>query len=226
MTRDPQDFLQAAVLDALAAKIDRARALPWPQPASGGDTVWLGAIDAQGIAVELHPEHLFRVRLRLRAARHRHRLAEPRRELRARRRRRAAAGAGRKPFHTLNPALALFDDGRTMVYGTMGGEGQPQTQAALFSRYAMFGQGLQAGDHRAALAARQDLGRGQRLAETREALRRRAVSTRCAPRGHDVETARRLFERRWAMPARSCAHADGVFEGGSDPRSDGAAMGF
>ncbi|MGZ2259651.1 gamma-glutamyltransferase [Roseobacter sp. A03A-229] len=30
-----------------------------------------------------------------------------------------------------------------MTYGTMGGEGQPQIQAAIFSRYAMFGQRLQ-----------------------------------------------------------------------------------
>ena len=43
---------------------------------------------------------------------------------------------GRKPFHTIQPALAHFDDGRVMSYGTMGGEGQPQTQATIFSRYA------------------------------------------------------------------------------------------
>ena len=30
-----------------------------------------------------------------------------------------------------------------MPYGTMGGEGQPQTQAAVFTRYARFGQPLQ-----------------------------------------------------------------------------------
>ena len=47
---------------------------------------------------------------------------------------------GRKPFHTLNPALFLFDDGRTMPYGTMGGEGQPQTQAAVLTRYGYFGK--------------------------------------------------------------------------------------
>ena len=39
---------------------------------------------------------------------------------------------GRKPFHTIQPALAHFDDGRVMSYGTMGGEGQPQTQAQFF----------------------------------------------------------------------------------------------
>ena len=41
-----------------------------------------------------------------------------------------ALAPGRMPFHTLNPALARMNDGRAMVYGTMGGEGQPQTQAA------------------------------------------------------------------------------------------------
>jgi gamma-glutamyltranspeptidase len=48
----------------------------------------------------------------------------------------------RKPFHTLNPAFARFRDGRTMVYGAMGGDGQPQTQAALFTRYAFYNQDL------------------------------------------------------------------------------------
>ena len=50
---------------------------------------------------------------------------------------------GRRPFHTLNPALAHLKDGRVLAFGTMGGEGQPQSLSAVFSRYAMFGQGLQ-----------------------------------------------------------------------------------
>src|SRR5215218_5718710 len=45
---------------------------------------------------------------------------------------------GRLPFHTLNPALAVLKDGRVMAYGTMGGDGQPQTQAMLFARYALY----------------------------------------------------------------------------------------
>ena len=46
---------------------------------------------------------------------------------------------GRLPFHTLNPALAVLDDGRVMAYGTMGGDGQPQTQAMLFARHVLYG---------------------------------------------------------------------------------------
>src|SRR5688572_5858482 len=53
-----------------------------------------------------------------------------------------ALAPGRKPFHTLNPALAMLDDGRVMAYGTMGGDGQPQSQAALFTRHITFRQPL------------------------------------------------------------------------------------
>src|SRR6185295_3435540 len=49
---------------------------------------------------------------------------------------------GRKPPHTLNPALARFDDGRVMVYGSMGGDGQPQFQAQIFTRAISFGMDL------------------------------------------------------------------------------------
>src|SRR2546428_13557942 len=45
---------------------------------------------------------------------------------------------GRLPFHTLNPALAVLADGRVIAYGTMGGDGQPQTQAAGFTRHVPY----------------------------------------------------------------------------------------
>ena len=47
-----------------------------------------------------------------------------------------ALAPNKRPAHTLNPAMAKFDDGRRLAYGTMGGEGQPQTQAAVFAGYA------------------------------------------------------------------------------------------
>ena len=49
---------------------------------------------------------------------------------------------GRLPFHTLNPALAVLKDGRIMAYGTMGGDGQPQTQGAVFTRHVQFREPL------------------------------------------------------------------------------------
>ena len=49
---------------------------------------------------------------------------------------------GRLPFHTLNPALAVLKDGRIIAYGTMGGDGQPQSQAMIFARHVLHGQPL------------------------------------------------------------------------------------
>src|SRR5262249_50868869 len=49
---------------------------------------------------------------------------------------------GRLPVHTLNPALAVLNDGRIMAYGAMGGDGQPQTRAPVFTRHVMFGEPL------------------------------------------------------------------------------------
>ncbi len=46
---------------------------------------------------------------------------------------------GKRTMHTLNPPMILKDGRPFLVYGTMGGEGQPQTQAAVVSRVMDFG---------------------------------------------------------------------------------------
>jgi gamma-glutamyltranspeptidase len=50
----------------------------------------------------------------------------------------------KRTFHTLIPAMLLLQGHLFLVYGTMGGEGQPQTQAALVSRIVDFGYEVQA----------------------------------------------------------------------------------
>ncbi|WP_278277039.1 gamma-glutamyltransferase, partial [Acinetobacter baumannii] len=40
--------------------------------------------------------------------------------------------------------MAHLNDGRTLVYGNMGGDGQPQSQSAVFSRIVRFGMNPQA----------------------------------------------------------------------------------
>ena len=144
MTVEAQDILDdVTLLDRLAQGIDPAKAMPWPQPPSAGDTVWFGAIDGEGRAVSAIQSIYFEfgsgvllpgagVLWQNRGAGFR--LAEDGWN---------ALRPGRKPFHTLNPAMAKLSDGRLMVFGTMGGEGQPQTQGAVFTRYALYGQDLQ-----------------------------------------------------------------------------------
>ncbi len=46
---------------------------------------------------------------------------------------------GKRTFHTLVPALLLKDGRPYLAFGSMGGEGQPQSQAALVTRMVDFG---------------------------------------------------------------------------------------
>ncbi|MCK0207369.1 gamma-glutamyltransferase family protein [Starkeya koreensis] len=224
MSEDPRTFLDPAVLDRLAARIDPARALPWPVPPSAGDTVWLGAIDGEGLAASFIQSIYFEfgsgvvlpqtgIVWQNRGSSFALAGTGPR-----------VLAPGRKPFHTLNPAMASFADGRHMVYGTMGGEGQPQTQAALFSRYAFFGQELQA----AITAPRWLLGRTWGAETVSLKLEDRfppelVAALRAA--GHDVEMVP-AFDAMMGHAGAIVRRPDGTLEGAGDPRSDGAAMGF
>ena len=64
MTVPAERFLDAKILDELASTIDPEKAAPWPQADPNGDTVWLGAVDAEGTGGQLHPEPLLGIRLR------------------------------------------------------------------------------------------------------------------------------------------------------------------
>lgn len=209
----------AGRLDRLAAEIDPARALPWPQPSALGDTCWFAAADASGRVVSAIQSTYFEFGSGL---------VLPRTGITWQNRgssfRLAALGwnalaPGRKPFHTLNPALARFDDGRVMAYGTMGGEGQPQTQAAVFTRYARYGVGLQ----QAVSAPRWLLGRTWGEDSTSLKLEDgfdASLYADLAAAGHAVERIGPLT----AMMGHAGAivrHADGRLEGATDPRSDG-----
>ena len=126
---------------------------------------------------------------------------------------------GRKPFHTLNPALARLKDGRVMVYGTMGGDAQPQAQAAVFTRIVTFGMDPQA----AVSAPRWVYGRTWGQASSTLKLESRFgddVFAELARRGHEIERLRDYDETAGHAGA-IMLRPDGVMEGGADPRSDG-----
>jgi gamma-glutamyltranspeptidase/glutathione hydrolase len=115
--------------------------------------------------------------------------------------------------------MAELSDGRLMSYGAMGGEGQPQTQAAIFTRYAMHGQDLQA----AITAPRWLLGRAWGAENNSLKIESRydaAVVQSLRALGHDVEMVG-AFEEVMGHAGAIVRHPDGLLEGGCDPRSDG-----
>ena len=140
---DIQSLLDPAALQALADRVDDNHAAPWGTGKGHGDTVWMGVMDNSGFGRVVYPEHLSRVRQRRGAPGYGYRLAEPGASFSLDPAHLLALAPGKQPFHTLNPAAARLNDGRVMVYGSMGGDGQPQTQATLFTRYVVQGLPLQ-----------------------------------------------------------------------------------
>lgn len=220
MSVDPKALLDERMVAALAAAVPLQQASPWPAPVSDGDTTWMGVADAQGRAVSMIQSIYFEFGsgvvlpqsgiwwqnrgCAFDLAPDRLRSLEP----------------GRKPFHTLNPAMATLDDGRLLVYGTMGGEGQPQTQAAVFSRYVWGGH-----DVRSAVAApRWLLGRTWAEQSTTLKLESRydpAIIQALRELGHPVEVVAD-FDERMGHAGALVLHPQGWIEGGEDPRSDGS----
>src|SRR5580658_10601015 len=218
-----EQYLTSRELERSAALIDPRRAAPWQGDAGEGDTAWFGVIDAGGRAVSaiqsLYFEFGSGVGLPDSGFVWQNRGCAFRLD-----------GEGpnllaphRKPFHTLNPAFARFPDGRTMVYGAMGGDGQPQTQAAVFTRYAFYGQDLQ----EAISAPRWVLGRT--WGEARSALRLESrfsdrLMTELGAAGHPVERVA-AFDPMMGHAGAIVHSSTHGFQGASDPRSDGAAVG-
>jgi gamma-glutamyltranspeptidase/glutathione hydrolase len=132
---------------------------------------------------------------------------------------------GRQPFHTLNPALAVLQDGRILAYGTMGGDGQPQTQAAVFTRHVAFRQSLA----EAIDKPRWLLGRTWGSPHTDLRLEARfdgALIERLAAAGHDIEVLPDAYSDTMGHAGAVVLKPNGELEGAHDPRADGGAAGL
>jgi gamma-glutamyltranspeptidase/glutathione hydrolase len=221
---NPADYVTESALATMAEQVKPRVALPWPVASPGGDTVWLGVIDGEGRAVSLiqsiYWEFGSGVVLSDTGVLWQNRgvsFSLSDKALNVLR-------PGRKPFHTLNPAMARLADGRLMVYGTMGGEGQPQTQAAVFTRHVLYGQELQA----AVTAPRWLLGRTWGATSTNLKLESRldsSVIEALRKAGHDVEVVA-PFTDMMGHAGAVVRHPSGVLEGAADPRGDGIVASF
>ena len=133
---------------------------------------------------------------------------------------------GKRTSHTLNPAM-LFKNGRPLlVYGTMGGEGQPQTQAAVVTRMIDYGMTPQ----QAIDAPRWAYGRNWGADRNTVRLENRIpqdVIDELARRGHDVRVEPTAYtDVMGHAGAILIDQMTGVLKGGTDPRSDGLACGY
>ncbi|WP_042168926.1 gamma-glutamyltransferase [Paenibacillus gorillae] len=130
----------------------------------------------------------------------------------------------KRTFHTLMPAMACRDGVPTHLFGTQGGEGQPQTQLAILTRMIDFGMDPQS----AVSEPRWVWGRtwGAPTQELKiEGRISGEVSEQLTAAGHLVRVMKDvdgIMGHAHAIVIRP----DGVLNGGSDPRCDGAAIGW
>jgi gamma-glutamyltranspeptidase/glutathione hydrolase len=131
----------------------------------------------------------------------------------------------KRTFHTLNPAMLLKDGKPYLVYGTMGGEGQPQTQAAIVTRVVDFGMTPQDAINgprwlhgRTWGASSNDLKLEGRIpAAVVEDLKRR---------GHPVRVVEDFTDTMGHAGAILIDPVTRVMYGATDPRGDGTAAGY
>lgn len=132
---------------------------------------------------------------------------------------------GKRTFHTLIPGLVCADGRPWLAFGTMGGEGQPQTHAALITRMIDLGYDVQQAIEaprwlmgRTWGTSAQDLSLEGRISdEVVRELQRRRQPVRMLPNWDD--------NMGHAQAIRIDADT-GLLEAGADPRGDGAAVGY
>jgi gamma-glutamyltranspeptidase len=131
----------------------------------------------------------------------------------------------KRTFHTIIPAMALRDGRPALLFGTMGGEGQPQTQAAMLTRMVDFGYDVQ----QAIEAPRWLFGRtwGEESRSLKlEARVPDGVVAELRRRGHEVELVEGWSQTMGHAQAIWIDPETGVLHGGADPRGEGLALGW
>jgi gamma-glutamyltranspeptidase/glutathione hydrolase len=123
---------------------------------------------------------------------------------------------GKRPFHTLVPAMVMKDGRPWLSFGVMGGDMQPQGHVQVLLNLIEFHMNVQ----EAGEAARYRVTASGVALESATGAETRAG---LAARGHNVRTG---FGMWGGFQGILIDPQTGVLMGGSDPRKDGLAIGF
>lgn len=211
---------------ALAGRIDMNKAAANVEPMDPkGDTTWMGFIDKEGNAVSMIQSHYFDygsgivakdtgVLLQNRGS---YFSLDPKEVNHLEPKKRS--------FHTINPAMLFKNNKPFLIYGTQGGEGQPQTQAALVTRIVDFGMPVQD----AIEAPRWLHGRNWGSSSNDLKLEGRiskSVQDELIRRGHPVKMVSDYTDAMGQSGAILIDPVTNVKFAGADPRGEGAAIGY
>lgn len=219
-----EKLLSKMHLDRLASKIEMQHAMPWPHVFQNGDTVYIGATDAEGNSVSMLQTVYFDwgsgvmagdtgILWHNRGASFSLQADSPN-----------VLQPGKRPFHTLNPGMYMKNDKPHILYGTQGADGQPQTLATILTRMIDYRM-----DPLTALAKPRFL-LGKTFSDTRDSLKLEKdagddVFKELARRGHEMSVIPAQSPLAGHPGAIVIDQKSGVFSGAHDPRSDGRALG-
>lgn len=203
----------------LAARIDPRRAMkmpPKPDQAVHRDTVYLTVVDRDRMAVSLIysifwgfgagiASSKFGILFQNRGAGFTLEPGHPN-----------EAGPGKRPMHTIIPAMLRKNGRLIMPFGVMGGDYQPAGHAALLTNHATYGMDIQT----AIDAPRSFFDAGELQIERGFPA---SVSSDLTARGHAVKLRDKPLGGAQAI---LIDHENGVLHGGSDARKDGCALGY
>ncbi|UOA28639.1 gamma-glutamyltransferase family protein [Pseudosulfitobacter sp. DSM 107133] len=216
-----QDMLDAGYLAARAALIDPARAQDFGAGApKRGGTVYLTAADASGMMVSFIQSNYAGfgsgvvvpgtgVALQNRGAGFVLDPGHPN-----------VVAGGKRPFHTIIPAFLMGPEGPRMSFGVMGGPMQAQGHVQMVLRTQLWGNDPQM----AADAPRWRVTEG--LGVACETTLPAATLQALRDMGHDITL--EAPDNAFGFGGAQLIHRlkGGGYAGGSDPRKDGAAVGF
>ncbi|MCX5907870.1 MAG: gamma-glutamyltransferase, partial [Deltaproteobacteria bacterium] len=132
----------------------------------------------------------------------------------------------KRTFHTLMASMAFKAGKLFMVFGTSGADGQPQTHVQVMTSVFDFGTDIQSAIEAPRWLSGRYLVNQPEGALTMEGRFPESCVEGLKKRGHEVKRV-----ESWSQ-VMGCAHGiiidpeNGLRTGGSDPRSDGAAIGY
>ncbi|MCS7246248.1 MAG: gamma-glutamyltransferase, partial [Thermomicrobium sp.] len=131
---------------------------------------------------------------------------------------------GKRPLHTLIPAMALRDGRPWAVFGTMGGHSQPVIHLQLLTGLVDFDFEPQEAVEAPRWVSRHEPGEAVETVYLEPALAERAAAE-LRRLGHRVEVTE-PFSSLMGHAHLIVFGDDGVLRGGSDPRAEGCALGW
>lgn len=130
---------------------------------------------------------------------------------------------GKRTFHTLMPAIACQNGEPRILYGTQGGEGQPQTQTAIITRMIDYGMDPQQAINEPRFVWGRTWGEDSDSLKIESRVSEETIQA-LKKKGHLVEV---MAEFDGVMGHAQAIRIDeqNFIQGGVDPRGDGAALG-